>query len=202
MLNDLLKQVHFIRTVTGNHWDFKGSNRATETRKNGVRSKPQQVPFPEFCIYWIQDYLFSALFTSSLAPAKPLRIRSRYNPWSGNGVPGSCWTFSETRPSCSWICLSPNITFGCPSHMVGQAIIYIHAKSAVWQSFNVPLLRIIFLIKEVLTKACRNLLLEYALLCPALDYLPFNQNFPLSQSSTAPSQSSSHTIPRREVKYT
>lgn len=40
-----------------------------------------------------------------------------------------------------------------------------------------------------------------ALLCPALDYLPPNQNFLLSRSSIVPSQCSSHTTPRRQVKY-
>lgn len=41
----------------------------------------------------------------------------------------------------------------------------------------------------------------YALLCPTLDYLPPNQNFLLSRSSIVPSQCSSHTTPRRQVKY-
>lgn len=72
----------------------------------------------------------------------------------------SCWGFSEARPSRSLISLYPNITLECPSHMVEQAIIYIHAKFAVWQSLNVSLLRIIFLIKEISIRACSNHFLD------------------------------------------
>lgn len=72
----------------------------------------------------------------------------------------SCWGFSETCPSRSLISLYPNITLECPSHMVEQAIIYIHAKFAVWQSLNVSLLRIIFLIKEISIRACSNHFLD------------------------------------------
>ena len=89
----------------------------------------------------------------------------------------SCWGFGEAHPSRSLISLYPNITLECPSHMVEQAIIYIHAKFAVWQSLNMSLLRIIFLIKGISIKGMQKSLLGCALLCPALDYLPPTRTF-------------------------